>query len=421
MGMLSGMGRVRGQFAILALGALCCQPTLAAAPAPGVTIATADINGDGIPDLVTLVPGNSEVDVVTVDAQGSFTLVSPQIFPDISQMSSLALADVNNDGIADVIVSDASSSSTGVRVLLNDGDGNLAADVSYPTESSAGAGPVSVILADVNGDGWVDIITANGRDGSISVLLNNGDGTFAAPVSYLAGTDPVAAAVADMNGDGFPDLVVVDSAGDAVQVLLNDGDSTFAAALPQSVGAGPVSVILSDIDGDGRQDVVVVDQDENTAGVLLGHGDGSFDAPLFYKTGAEPGWVTAQDLNGDGKPDLVTANYSDGSVSVFTNSGGGSFVAGQTLFPAYGSYDTMVMTVGGTQQVVSTNVPAGAVVLTPGANVTQSGGNAPKSTVHRISGVHDPQTSNGSGALDGLSLLLLSLLWFCRQPLRNPA
>ena len=75
MGMLSGMGRVRGQFAILALGALCCQPTLAAAPAPGVTIATADINGDGIPDLVTLVPGNSEVDVVTVDAQGSFTLV----------------------------------------------------------------------------------------------------------------------------------------------------------------------------------------------------------------------------------------------------------------------------------------------------------------------------------------------------------
>jgi hypothetical protein len=221
-------------------------------------------------------------------------------------------------------------------------------------------------------------------------------------------------AVADLNGDGFPDLVVVDSAGNSVQVLLNDGDGTFATPLPETVGAMPVSVSLADLDGDGHLDIVVADQGDNTAAVLLGVGDGSFGAAQFYNTGSRPGWVAAQDLNGDGKPDLVTDNYNDGSVSLFANDGGGGFGAQQQLFPDYGSYDTLVMSIGGTTQVVSPNVQAGQVQVTSASEAVQSGNKA-KSTVHHISGAHDPQSSSGGGALDALSLLLLSVLGLRRR------
>jgi hypothetical protein len=399
------------------LGVSLCYAAPVLALGPGVTIATADMNGDGIPDLVALVPDTSTVDVVTVDSAGGFTLLPPQRFPDIGQMSSLTVADLNGDGIPDVIISDASGSAAGVRVLLNDGHGLLAADVGYPSESSAGLGPVSVIVADINGDGKPDLITANGRDGSISVLLGNGDGTFAAPLSFAAGADPVAVAVGDLNGDGFPDLVVADSAGNSVQILLNDGDGTFAAPVGIADGNAPVSLTLSDLDGDGHLDIVVADQGNSKAAILMGHGDGSFETAILYGTGPAPGWIAAQDLNGDGKPDLVTANYSDGSVSVFINTGHGDFVAGQRVFPAYGSYDTVIMDIAGQRQLVSANVSAGAVVMTPAAqSTTPAGGNdPPASTTHKISGAHDPQSSSGGGAFGLLNLALLGFIGLRRR------
>jgi len=147
------MYRVSGTLLTLLLGVSLCYAAPVLALGPGVTIATADMNGDGIPDLVELSTGDSTVNVVTVDATGDFTLLPPQTFADITQMSSVAITDVNGDGIPDVVISDGSGSAAGVRVLLNDGHGNLAADVSYPSEASAGVGPVSVIAADINGDG----------------------------------------------------------------------------------------------------------------------------------------------------------------------------------------------------------------------------------------------------------------------------
>lgn len=408
--------QTRGTFIALIAGAALCAAAPAFALGPGATIATGDMDGDGIPDIVTLEPDVSQVDIVTVDAEGNFTLAPVQSFTDIPAMTSIAIADVNGDGSNDVIISDGSGSAAGVRVLFNDGHGNLSADISYPSEATAGNGPVSVTAADVNGDGFPDLITANGSDGTVSVLINNGDGTFAAPLSYPAGADPVAVAVADLNGDGFPDLAVADASGNSVQVLLNNGDGTFSAPLTMSVGANPVAVTLSDLDGDGKLDVVVVDQADDTAGILHGNGDGSFAPAVFIHTGAQPGWLTAQDLNGDGRPDLVTANYSDGSVSVFTNAGAGSFTPEQTVFPAYGSYDTVVMSIGGAPQLVSTNVPAGTVVVTPAKSPASSGGTPAKGVVHHITGARDPQSSSGGGGdLSLFSLVLLGMATLRRR------
>ncbi len=415
------MPRFPGLALALLAGALLLHSAPAAAVGIGVTIASGDMNDDGLQDVVTLSPDSSQVNLLLTDGQGDFTVTS-QDYPDIGDMSSLALADVNGDGWLDVIISDQSDGASGVRVLLNKMDGTFAADVAYPLRADAGPGAVSLTAADVNGDGFPDIVTANGMAGTISVLLNEGDGTFAAPVTYPAGIQPTSVMVADMNGDGFPDLVVTDTAGDSVLVLLNDGSGVFAAPLTQAVGAGPVAVSITDVDGDGRPDVLVANRDDDTAGVLLGLGDGSFGPPTFYATGNQPGWITAEDLDGDGRPDIVTDNYSDGSISLFANHGAGGFGSQHQLFPDYGSYDTVVMTVGGKRQLVSTNLPAGVVVVTPTATAVQSGGGKPpKSTVHHIAGAHDPQSSNGgSGALDAFSLLLLGAL-LARRRTSRPA
>lgn len=363
------MCRVSGTLLTLLLGVSLCYAAPAVALGPGVTIATADMNGDGIPDLVELSTSDSTVNVVTVDVDGNFNLLSPQSFADITQMSSVAIADVNGDGIPDVIISDGSGSAGGVRVLLNDGHGNLAADVSYASETAVGPGPVSVSVTDINGDGKPDLVTANGRDGTVSVLINNGDGTFAAPVTYPAGSDPVAVAVGDVNGDGHPDIVVADQ-----------GDSKVA--------------------------------------ILIGAGDGTFAAPVFYGTGPDPGWIAAHDLSGDGRLDLVTANYSDGSVSVFANTGHGDFVPTQRVYPAYGSYDTVIMDMAGKPQLISANVPAGAVVVTPASVSTKTGGSPPPSVTRKIQGAQDPQSSSGSGAFDLLSLSLFGLAALRRRFIR---
>lgn len=399
-------------YALLSGTLLLCSAAPAFALAPGATIATGDMNGDGIPDIVTLEPNLSQVDIVTVDAKGDFNLAPSQGFLDISDMTSIALADLNGDGINDVIVSDGSGAATGVRVLFNHGHGTLAADLTYPSETGSGGGPASVTAADLDGDGFPDLVTANGADGTVSVLLNHGDGTFAAPASFPAGTYPVTVAVADVDDDGLPDLLVADAGGDSVQVLINDGQGGFVALRPKAAGAHPVALTLSDFDGDGKIDVVVVNRDDNTAGILFGHGDGSFAPAIFLSTGSQPGWVAALDLNADGWPDLITANYRDGSVSVFTNGSGNSFVAAQPVFPAYGSYDTVVMSIGGEPQLVSTNVPAGTVVVTPAEDVMQGGssGSPVKGTVHHINGARDPQSSAGGGGdLDLLGLTLLSI------------
>ena len=404
------MQRISGITSALVLGAASCYAAPASAVGPGVTIATADMNGDGIPDLVTLSTDDSTVNVVTVDPKGDFILLSPQSFTDIPQMSSVAIVDVNGDGIPDVVISDGSGSAAGVRVLLNDGHGKLAADASYPSETSPGAGPVSVIAADVNGDGKPDLVTANAGDGTVSVLVNNGDGSFAPPVSYAAGSDPVAVAVGDLNGDGFPDLAVADSAGNSVQVLLNNGDGTLASPVAIADGTGPVAVVLADVNGDGHLDIVVADGGDSKVAVLTGAGDGTFATPVFYDTGSNPGWVAAHDLSGDGRLDLVTANYSDGSVSVFANTVGGNFVPTLQVFPAYGSYDTVIMDVAGKPQLISANVQAGAVVVTRASVSTKSsGGSPPPSVTHKIQGAQNPQSSSGGGAYSVLSLLLLGI------------
>jgi len=236
---------------------------------------------------------------------------------------SVAVADVNGDGKLDLAVADYGSDT--VAVLLGNGDGTFRPAVSYASGGTA----LAVAIADLNDDGKPDLVAANYS--TVAVLLGNGDGTFLPAVAYSSGTQsPYNVVIADVNRDGKPDVVVGGISSGVVGVLLGKGDGTFRPVVTYDSGGGaPATVAVADVNLDGNPDIVAAN-----VGVLLGNGDGSFQPALTYDSGGtEPMGVAVADLNGDGKPDLVVTNYQSADVGVLLGNGDG------TLQPAatYGS------------------------------------------------------------------------------------
>ena len=247
---------------------------------------------------------------ITAGQAGAEALFPGQKFPAGNFPNSVAVADLDGDGFPDLVT--ANFGSDDVSLLLGNGDGSFQAAVSL----GAGDGPFSVAVADLDRDGFPDLVTANFSSDDVSVLLGNGDGSFRVAASFGAGNGPGSVAVADLDGDGFPDLVTAANLffGDDVSVLLGNGDGSFEAAASLRAGIRPVSVAVADLDGDGCPDMVTTNFDGDDVSVLLGNGDGSFQTALsFTIQGFAPRFVVVADLDGDGFPDLVTANRITGS------------------------------------------------------------------------------------------------------------
>ena len=156
-----------------------------------------------------------------------------------------------------------------------------------PPLVSAGTAPESVAVADLNGDGKPDLAAANWPARRERAARTTA--TARSPprsTTPRAGPHPVAAA--DLNGDGKPDLAVVNVDGDTVSVLLNNGDGTFAAKVDYPTGAGPESVAAADLNGDGKPDLAVANDGDDTVSVLLNDGDGTFAAKVDYPAGTRP-------------------------------------------------------------------------------------------------------------------------------------
>ncbi|MFQ5489264.1 MAG: FG-GAP repeat domain-containing protein, partial [Phycisphaerae bacterium] len=209
------------------------------------------------------------------------------------------------------------STSRDVSILLGNGDGTFAADVAF----TVGDKPVSVAIGDLNGNGHPDLAVANRNSDNISVLLGNGDGTFAADVTFGAGDGPVSVAIGDLDEDGYADLAVANVVGHNVSVLLSHGDGTFATDVIYGAGNFPFprSVAIGDLNGDGHADLAVANSSSDNVLVLLGHGDGTFAAHVTYGVGDGPLSVAIGDLDGDGHADLAVANGTSDNVSVLLN------------------------------------------------------------------------------------------------------
>ncbi len=195
----------------------------------------------------------------------------------------------------------------------------LAASTTY----GVGEAPQTVIAGDLNGDGFPELVTANLADGTLSILFNNGDGTFATPFTPV-GIGPVRdVAIADMTSDGIPDLVTeTENLGGAVLVFPGLGNGTFYSAIETPLAQNNLtSLLVTDLNGDGKQDAVVGFQTLGIVKVLLGNGDGTFQAPTDEPATNFPGIfevpqsITA-DLNLDQVLDTITVNTGGNSVDV---------------------------------------------------------------------------------------------------------
>jgi hypothetical protein len=327
--------------------------------------AVADVNSDGKLDVVvgdqcdySSDCGNGVIAVLLGNGDG--TLKTPSTYnAGGMSLSSLLVKDVNGDGKPDILATDGcadnSCSSGSVGVLLGNGNGTFQAPISY---DPGGSGSFSMAMADVNGDGKLDLLVANTcannsncNNGNVGVLFGNGDGTFLPPVAYGAGgSDTFSVALADVNGDGKLDLLVANACSSSscnngsVGVLLGNGDGTFQTATTySSAGLYADDVAVGDINGDGNPDLVVTNEcDGNsctngTFGVLLGNGDGTFQAPVSYNSGGVTATsVALADVNGDGKLDLLLTNQcsdnncTTGQVVVMLGNGDGTFQSAVT-------------------------------------------------------------------------------------------
>ncbi len=299
-------------------------PQSVAAGSDLLAIAAADFNGDGSLDLAVTDASRNEVQILLGNGDGSFQ--APRRFAaGGNNPVAVAVGDFNSDGIPDLVVANSSYPNGTVSVLLGTGAG------SFQTARTFAAGTYlnAVAVGDFNGDGILDLAVVGGSfsDGvPVSVLLGNGDGSFQTAHTFAAGVEPSAVAVGDFNGDGNADLAIADPFRDKASVFLGNGDGSFQTAHTYATGRYSDSVAVGDFNGDGIPDLAVANGDAfGTVSVLLGHGDGSFQPNREFEVGSEPGSVVVGDFNGDGIPDIATANVYDGTVSVLLGNGDGSF------------------------------------------------------------------------------------------------
>jgi hypothetical protein len=305
-------------------GPFIFQPLIPASTSPGGSDFTLTVNGTGLVATSVVNWNNSPLSTTFVSS-GRLKAVVPSA--DIAQAGTAAVTVFTGGpggGTSNVIYFEITNPTTSVTF-------------GAATNYTAGLNPMSVAVGDFNGDGVPDLVVANNGDGTISVFMGKGDGTFQqTPTNYLVGQSPWSVAVGDFNGDGYPDLVVGTDGGSAF-VLLNkaDGTGSFGSAVPYSAGGSrPRFVAIGDFNGDGVLDLALSNFGNNTVGILQGVGDGTFkplSTTVALASGANPAGLAVGDFNGDGQLDLAVAESGTGSVSILLGKGNGTFSAGQPV------------------------------------------------------------------------------------------
>jgi hypothetical protein len=295
-------------------------------------IVVADFNNDGIADMAVAnnrgLNGTSSISVFLGRGFGTF---GPQTDFALGISSvALAAADFSGDGKLDLVESHLETFSLAISLGVGAGEFGL------PTEVSLGSGSDRIIAGDFNRDGKMDVVTDTAF-GTVGVLPGRGDGTFGTAIQSAAGQFPTTFAVGDFNGDGIPDLAVANDVSNTVSILLGNGDGSFAP--PQLlIGVDGLhdSIITGDFNNDGKIDIAVCNRrstatatsDQDSVTVWLGNGDGTFQSPQIFHTGPDPFAIVVADLNFDGKLDIATANLSN-TVSILPGNGDGTFAAKQ--------------------------------------------------------------------------------------------
>lgn len=309
-------------------------------------ITTADMDGDGDIDMVV---GNSPI-VFDLGEEGNVAILSSDGHRDFSEhvnyatefsVASVATGDFDGNDSIDVLAASNAIGDTVASFLPTDSDSAFTGDESLGLGSAAS--PSFLFAADLDLDGDVDFISANSYSNNISVLLNNGMGAFGPGTNYVVGsgafevptTRKQNTTIGDFDGDGDPDLVTRNNLANAISLLRNDGSGTFSDLTKSSVDGCPRFLDAGDLDTDGDLDIVASDSCNDDIMILFNDGLGNFTLVERVASVIVPRLVTIADMNGDQDLDLIITQFQDESLYLFQGRGDGTF--GPPLrFPAGG-------------------------------------------------------------------------------------
>ena len=284
----------------------------------------ADVDRDGNLDAVTNDESQPQVVVSFGNGMGHFPQVETLPSGRGYATQRVAVADLNGDGIPDIVGTSLgfANNAGNIFVLLGKGNRRFAKAVNI---GSGGHSPIGIAVGDLNHDGIPDLVVANwGQDdgpyGNLAVLLGKGDGTFGKPMLYPAGIHPYQLVLGDFNGDGNLDVAVTSNLD--IRVFLGKGDGSLSKGIAYWAGEYPVSIATADFNGDGIPDLVVSNYTAPKpchVSLLLGNGDGTFQKPVHFHVGLSPEQVVVADFTHDGKPDIATINGGDSTISILLN------------------------------------------------------------------------------------------------------
>jgi FG-GAP-like repeat/FG-GAP repeat len=328
-------GRVHSAHALAATAVLWCllalsapasaqiafqaQLAMATGPTPSA-IAVGDFNRDGNPDLAVTMEGNNRVYIYNGNGTGTFSFAISYAVG--SQPVAIMAIDLDHDGKLDLAVANRQDAT--VSILLGHGDSTFATAVPY----AVGSLPISIAAGSYNPDGYTDLVTANTGDvcgppfnpcGTVSLLRNNGDGTFFTGATLFPGVVPTSVASGVFTSGGDSDIVVTSFASDEFLVYLGDGGGSFPIVKGPLTTLSANAVVVADFNGDGKSDLAISRSSDSDVSLQRGNGDGTFQPAAIYSEGvigANPFSAAVGDFDGDGFPDLALANYSDNSVAV---------------------------------------------------------------------------------------------------------
>ena len=274
-----------------------------------------DFNEDGHMDLAVKSGGGK---VLLGVGDGTFNIIDN---PGLEGFPSGA-GDFNEDGHLDLVYPKPNNPYTNgtVSIILGNGDGTFPDAESYSTEDLY---PTSVSVGDFNEDNNMDLAVTNDYQGTVSILTGNGSGLFTAGCLYDVGCGPQSSAVGDFNEDGYQDLAVGNGSSTYISVLLGVGDGTFASAVNYSAGGSSHIVLTEDFNEDGYADLAFGSSD--TVYVMIGTGDGSFETSVGYGVSNSPSMILTGDFNDDGHIDIAGTITASDEVSVLPGIGDGTF------------------------------------------------------------------------------------------------